>query len=233
MDGTVADFGSAFRAVETRLFGVDAKGDAGEPEREEEAQELIERGRSDRDLERITKDRLTSVRQERRRRDAVWKAIQSVENFWETLEPIDPEAVKRIHLLMIEHRWEVFFITQRPHTAGDTVQRQTQRWLVKQGFDLPSVLVLGGSRGAAAAAIRLDYHVDDSAQNCLDVRSDSRARPILIAATTDDATSVSSRKLGIATVSNIDQALELLHQASVGHSESRLLAKLAAIVGWK
>ena len=47
---------------------------------------------------------------------------------------------------MIRHRWEVFFITQRPATEGQTVQRQTQRWLVEQGFDLPSVLVISGSR---------------------------------------------------------------------------------------
>ena len=50
----------------------------------------------------------------------------------------------------------------------------------RAGFDLPSVLVLAGSRGAAAGALRLDYHVDDSAQNCLDVIADSSARPILI-----------------------------------------------------
>ena len=70
---------------------------------------------------------------------------------------------------MLRHRWEVFFITQRPFTDGETVQRQTQRWLVAQGFDLPSVLVLRGSRGAAAAALGLDYHVDDRPQNCVDV----------------------------------------------------------------
>ena len=81
---------------------------------------------------------------------------------------------------MLRHRWEVFFITQRPFTAGETVQRQTQRWLVAQGFDLPSVLVLHGSRGTAAAALRLDYHVDDRPQNCIDVSVDSNAKTILI-----------------------------------------------------
>ena len=121
-----------------------------------------------------------AARELRRRRDAIWDAIQRTPDFWMTLKPIEEGAVRRIHALMLQHRWEVFFITQRPATDGDTVQRQTQRWLVKQGFDLPSVLVLGGSRGAAAGALRLTYHVDDSAQNCLDVVSDSRAKPILI-----------------------------------------------------
>ena len=82
---------------------------------------------------------------------------------------------------------------QRPKTAGDTVQRQTQRWLVAQGFDLPSVLVLGGSRGAAAGALRLDYHVDDSPQNCLDVIADSRAKTILIVPGNDATTVTSAR----------------------------------------
>ena len=126
------------------------------------------------------------TREARRRRDLVWRNIQSTPNFWLTLKPIDADAVRRIHEMMLRHRWEVFFITQRPKTEGDTVQRQTQRWLVEQGFDLPSVLVLAGSRGAAAAALRLDYHVDDSAQNCLDVISDSRARPILIVPDADE-----------------------------------------------
>lgn len=44
--------------------------------------------------------------------------------------------------MMLRHPWEVFFITQRPATEGETVQRQTQKWLVQQGFDLPSVIVI-------------------------------------------------------------------------------------------
>ncbi len=116
-------------------------------------------------------------RESRRREDEVWEAIESTPNFWTTLKPLDERAVPRIHELMLRHRWEVFFITQRPFTAGETVQRQTQRWLVAQGFDLPSVLVLHGSRGTAAAALRLDYHVDDRPQNCIDVSVDSTPRP--------------------------------------------------------
>ena len=116
----------------------------------------------------------------RRRRDAIWSAIHSTPDFWTTLKPLDPDAVRRIHETMLRQSWEVFFITQRPATVGQTVQRQTQQWLHEQGFDMPSVLVISGSRGAAAGALRLTYHVDDSPQNCLDVASDSRGEPILI-----------------------------------------------------
>ena len=172
-------------------------------------------------------------RQARRRRDTIWRAIQSTPNFWETLKPIDEGAVHRIHEMMLRHRWEVFFITQRPYTDGDTVQRQTQRWLVKQGFDLPSVLVLGGSRGAAAGALRLDYHVDDSAQNCIDVVSDSRAKPILIVPDSDENTVASARKLGIGTARSISECLDILEQASIAPVQPGLLSRLASMVGWK
>ena len=133
---------------------------------------------------------------------------------------------------MLRHRWEVFFITQRPATDGDTVQRQTQHWLVAQGFDLPSVLVIAGSRGAAAGALRLDYHVDDSQQNCLDVMAASRARPILIA-TGPEKAGQTARKMGMAHFPSIGPALDLLDQVSSARTNPPLLKRLAALVGWK
>ena len=169
----------------------------------------------------------------RRRRDLVWREIQSTPNFWSTLKPIDQDAVRRIHEMMLRHQWEVFFITQRPKTDGETVQRQTQRWLVEQGFDLPSVLVLGGSRGAAAGALRLDYHVDDSAQNCLDVIADSAARPILIVPDNDEVSVLSARKLGIGTARSIAECLDILEEVTKVHTQPGLLQRLAALVGWR
>src|SRR5688572_1290174 len=187
MDGVLADFEAAFRGVEVRLFGPAGHIDGGQPETEEESQN--EGGEA--------KDGVVSERLQRRRSDSIWRTIQATPNFWETLEPTEPGVVRRVHDLMLRHRWEVFFITQRPATEGDTVQRQTQRWLVTQGFDLPSVLVIGGSRGAAAEALRLDYHVDDSPANCVDVKSESRAKPILIVPDGDEPTMASARRLKI------------------------------------
>lgn len=232
MDGVLADFDSAFRQAEARLFGKGEAGQAGEPEREEEAQEAAARRSAATDQDANTA-RLAGARTAKRRRDRVWQQIQSTPDFWETLAPLDAGAVRRIHALMLQHRWEVFFITQRPKTAGDTVQRQTQRWLVKQGFDLPSVLVLGGSRGAAAGALRLDYHVDDSPQNCLDVISESPAKTILIVHGEDDATAASARKLGVGSAPSIGAALDILEQVSAAHAQPGLMLKLAAMVGWK
>ena len=165
--------------------------------------------------------------------DAVWAAIRTTPNFWETLAPLDPGAVRRIHELMLAHRWEVFFITQRPATDGDTVQRQTQRWLVAQGFDLPSVLVIQGSRGAAAAALKLDYLIDDSPQNCVDVKADSTAKPMLIAPDDDEVTARGAERLGFGVYRTVGQALDAIEQTPATRSWDGVRKHLAQLVGWK
>jgi beta-phosphoglucomutase-like phosphatase (HAD superfamily) len=221
MDGVLADFAGAFRAVEQRLFGVSSAVAAEAPEVEARQEEAAAR---------------QGVAVEtRRRRDAIWKAIHDTPDFWTTLKPHDPGAVRRIHDLMIRHGLEVVFITQRPSTIGQTVQRQTQLWLRQQGFDLPSVLVIGGSRGAAAGALRLDYHVDDSPQNCLDIVSDSRARPILIVPEPDQVTEATAKRLGIGMARSIAQALDILEHTLTGRGQAApgLLDKLSRIVGRK
>src|SRR6187549_1126984 len=198
MDGVLADFASAYREVEVQLFGGAAPIRADDPGAVEEEPDAA----------------ASTPSEERRRRDAVWRHIRATENFWTTVAPIREHAVRRIHQLMLEQRWEVFFITQRPATRGETVQRQTQRWLVAQGFDLPSVLVIAGSRGAAAGALRLDYLVDDSATNCLDVLSDSRAQPILVVGAPDSPTARRARSLDIAVTGSVSEALDSLAQIS-------------------
>jgi hypothetical protein len=104
---------------------------------------------------------------------------------------------------------------------------------VAQGFDLPSVLVIGGSRGAAAGALRLNYHIDDSSQNCIDVISDSKAKPILIVPDGDEATVNSARTLGIGTTASVGECLDILEKASLARSQPGLLQRIAAAVGWK
>ena len=231
MDGVLADFEAAFRGVEVRLFGPAEHIDGGQPEKEEQSQSAIEPPVADEEDE--PKDRLVSERLRRRRRDAIWRTIQSTPDFWETLEPTEPGVVRRVYDLMVRQRWEVFFITQRPATEGDTVQRQTQRWLVTQGFDLPSVLVIGGSRGAAAGALRLNYHIDDSPQNCIDVISHSKTRPILVVPGRDEATVISARSLGVGTAASVSECLDILEKASLARSDPGSLQRLAASVGWK
>jgi FMN phosphatase YigB (HAD superfamily) len=215
MDGVLADFARAYRDVERRLFGQPEPARIGSPEDPGE------------------EERADTPAPSRGRRDAVWTAIRETRDFWETLEPIEKDAVRRIDQLMRRYRWEVFFITQRPATDGDTVQRQTQRWLVAQGFDLPSVLVINGPRGAAAGALSLHYHVDDNAAHCIDVKADSPANPIQILEDDDRVGIACARSLGIATVPGIGAALDLLERASDAQARPTILKQLAQLVGWQ
>jgi hypothetical protein len=219
MDGVLADFASAFREIERELFGVDSGG-AAQNTPEDESEQATN----------AAAPAAPSAREIERRRRAVWERIRSTQNFWTTLNPTEPAAVRRLHAQMLRHRWEVVFITQRPPTAGDTVQRQTQRWLVQQGFELPSVLVIGGSRGAAVHALRLTHHVDDSPQNCVDVKTDSRAMPILVVRGEDPAArQARSLKMGVA--SSIGECLGVLENLSSGPNQS-IVDRLAALVNW-
>jgi hypothetical protein len=242
MDGVLADFEAAFREVELRLFGDDVPPPPEQPEAraaEEEKSEAPRRRASDQPpatppaAEANEAEEPVARVMTRRKLDRVWATIESTPDFWTTLKPIDPEAVPRIKEMMLRHGWEVFFITQRPKTAGETVQRQTQRWLVEQGFDWPSVLVMPGSRGKAAGALHLDYLVDDSPKNCVDVISDSRARALLILRERDDHMENSARRLGIGIASSIGNCLDILEQATQHRGERTMLEKLARIVGWR
>ena len=172
MDGA-ADLSSAYAEVEDRLFGPANAHEQPAPEEREVEQHQEE------DPPRLA-ERRSWPRDSAHHRDRVWRAIESTPNFWTTLKPLEKGAIDRLYRLTGEHNWEVFFMTQRPATAGGTVQWQTHKWLVDQGFLMPSVIPLSGGRGKAAAALRLDYLVDDTPQNCVDVLSDSSTRAMLL-----------------------------------------------------
>lgn len=225
MDGVLADFSSAFHRLEVHLFGGSA---ATRPSRPEDVQQRQPRGAG-----RASPDGSADTSESRQRCDAIWAFIRSTPDFWTMLRPTQQGAVKRIHDLTLRYRWEVFFITQRPATEGDTVQRQTQRWLIAQGFDMPSVLMIDGSRGAAAGALHLDYHVDDSPQNCLDVLSDARAKPLLLAPAGDTVTAKKARGLGIGVAHSVGECLEILEHASFAQQQPGMFQRLAEAVGWK
>jgi hypothetical protein len=233
MDGVLADFAQAYREVEERVFGPVASATRpGDPEDDAASESARESNGAAEGDAASPADVAAASHALRRRRDVVWQTIEGTENFWTTLRPLDSGAVGRIHQLAAEHGWEVFFITQRPATEGDTVQRQTQRWLVEQGFDLPSVLVIYGSRGEAARALRLDYLVDDSARNCSDVKAQADAKTLLVTDPADETTAESARRLGIGTVSSISEALGILEQESLALTQPTLLSRITKLVGW-
>jgi len=234
MDGTLADFAAAFAEVELRLFGEEE----GEPEEPATEPSEGENESGEESAARTLLDQRQRAKRRSRRRsgrdgETIWRAIEDTSNFWTTLKPIEEGAVRRLFELSGEHSWEVFFITQRPPTAGGTVQWQTHKWLVDHGYLTPSVIPLSHGRGRAAEALRLDYLVDDTPQNCVDVLSDSSARAILLVGPEDRTAQSSARRLGIGTAHSVHEVLDLLVQATLARTNPSLFDRLKEMVGWK
>jgi hypothetical protein len=216
LDGTLADLSAAFRTIETTLFGMaadqSAPADAGEPAETQPSSDPIPETTTDRN----------PLRDAARRRDRIWQVARATEDFWMSLQPIEPDVIRRLHELALTRKWDVFFLTQRPRTAGDTVLRQTQRWLAAHGFEMPSVLPLAGSRGRAAAALELNFLIDDLPKNCLDVIADSDCRPILVVRGSDEAVQRSAKSHRIPVVRSVSEALDLLeHPSRLSHGGIR------------
>jgi hypothetical protein len=156
-----------------------------------------------------------------RQQSRLWQRVRDTRNFWETLDECEPGMVRRVQKLAHELRWDVLFVTQRPGTAGRTQQLQTQHWLKRRGFEYPAVYTTMGSRGAIAAALTLDAHIDDRLQNCMDVAAESKAWPILVwrDAESFDRIGAGARNLGIAVVRTVAEALDRIEQADRASSQ--------------
>ncbi len=157
-----------------------------------------------------------------RQQSRLWQRVRDTRNFWETLDECEPGIVKRLQKLAHDLRWDVIFVTQRPATAGRTQQLQTQHWLRRRGFEYPSVYTTLGSRGAIAAALTLDAHIDDRLQHCVDVATDSKAWPILVWRDADsfDRIRAGAKNLNIAVVRSVAEALDHLEQADRTSAQS-------------
>ena len=164
-------------------------------------------GRTPDNVPPLLKLRMTS-RQQRR----LWRPVETIENFWETLAELEPGVIQRLAAITAERRWEIIFLTKRPESAGATAQVQTQHWLEGKGFTLPSVFVVQGSRGRIAAALGLDIVIDDRPENCLDVVVDSRARAILVWREDEKLLPVAAKRLGIGVVKTVGECLDILTQ---------------------
>ena len=181
IDGVVADFHRAFRATAAEIDAED-----GDPERANDTPRPL-------DAEGMKR---------------VWDRIASTSQWWLRLDPYEPEQITRLYRTSRERRWEVYFFTTRPASAGETPQFQTQWWLERNGFPLPSVLTIPGSRGEAASALKLDIAVDDRLTNCVDIIAASRAKAILLLRRTDPGVRDQALSRGIGVVSTLAEALE-------------------------
>ena len=174
----------------------------------------------------------TSLTLTRRQSETVWRQIAAVENFWETLDEIEPGAVANLARLADARGWELLFITSRPKVAGRTVQRQSQAWLQARGFPLPSLYVVRGSRGRIAEALGLDVVVDDRPENCLDIVLKSKAGALLVWRGSDQRKPASVDRLGIMVVPTVAMALDALMQADrAADSQTGMLDRLKRLLG--
>jgi hypothetical protein len=218
LDGTIADMDAALQREAQRLFGpeVDLHAQLPRTESVEDVEVTIAATQDDPDPGRTdivnAENSATRPRTARELRK-LWAHATQIENFWTSLDEVEPGAVAKLASLAARHRWEILFLTQRPSSAGDIVQIQSQRWLKAHGFDLPSVFVMrGGSRGRVANALALDAVIDDRPENCLDVITDSKAKPILIWRMRRDAVPAGIVRAGIDVVYSMEEALCSLEQ---------------------
>jgi len=172
---------------------------------------------------------LTS-RQQRR----LWRHVESIDGYWESLTEIEPGVIARLAALATARRWEIIFLTKRPESVGATTQLQTQRWLDAKGFAFPSVYVVQGSRGRIAAALGLDFVVDDRPENCLDVVIDSKARAILVWRDDGRQVPAATRRLGIGVVKSVAECLDILMQIDAPAEErSSIMDRVKRLLGLK
>lgn len=105
---------------------------------------------------------------------ASWQAIKDGGNFWRNLNPLADMKTLRQWLWTAEPSTgsfhEFYFITSR---MGKNVKLQTEEWLDEHS-EMPGLTVLISSeKGALCKALKLDYYVDDRAENIIDVQQTS------------------------------------------------------------
>ena len=84
MDGVLADFAAAYRAIETRLYGRDDLAPIDSPE----------------DVAGPANGETTVAIPSARHSEAVWAAIRKTPDFWQALAPLDPRAASTNDLIM-------------------------------------------------------------------------------------------------------------------------------------
>ena len=200
VDGVVADFRTAFRAIAERELGI--------------APDDIEKELSKPEVERL------------------WRNVSAASNWWLDVPAYEPDQIERLYAQVRRARWEVFFMTSRPPSAGDSVQLQTQVWLERYGFYLPSVLTTpSGARGELARALRLDLALDDRLVNCMEIISASNAKALMILrAPSEPKAAETAEARGIGVVPTLGQALDAVERLDELLSTRR--GRLVRLTDW-
>jgi 5'(3')-deoxyribonucleotidase len=98
-----------------------------------------------------------------------WEVVQGTFNFWTTLNVEEGASFQAMENLRSKH--DIFFITARVRSVGDSVQHQSCQWLLNNmGVPFPTVIV-HHDKAPLASALKLDYFVDDRPKNCLEIKA--------------------------------------------------------------
>ncbi|HET7694629.1 MAG TPA: hypothetical protein VFK57_02905 [Vicinamibacterales bacterium] len=186
MDGVLADFRTAFRQTAERCLRKRVGEDADD----------------DQSRAPLTADDIRRV----------WDHIGRTPNWWMDVPAYEPAQIARLYGLMRSTGWEIFFMTKRPPSAGDSVQFQTQWWIERFGYYLPAVLTVPGSRGEVANGLRLDLIVDDQIINCAEVIGAGPTKALLMLREPDPAARTLALNRGIGVVSTLSEAITILEQ---------------------
>ncbi len=231
MDGVLADMDGALTTLAEQMFGRDragrksgarrqaginpSSGDVTTDDAEAPAEPGGDAGPGSPPSIPVQEKLPVLARLSQRQQTQLWRRVEDTADFWMKLDETEAGVVAHLARLAKDLRWDVIFVTQRPSTGGQTVQVQTQRWLRKHGFDMPSVYTTRGSRGKIAAALTLDALVDDRLENCVDVATESRAWAIFVARGTPDVASIEIKagRMGIAVVPTVMDALNKIEAA--------------------
>src|SRR4029450_8666985 len=200
VDGVIANFNKTFRDTAAQIEE-SARQDPAHP---------VARGRTAEAMKRV------------------WDRISRTPQWWLQLEAYEPEQIERIYRTARERRWEVYFMTTRPSSAGETTQFQTQWWLESHRFPMPAVLTVPGSRGDAANTLKLDVTVDDRVTNCVYIIAASRSKAILVLRREDSTVRDQALARGIGVVTTLAAAIDAVEQfEEAKRASSGRLSRLA------
>ena len=183
VDGVLANFDDAYQAVARQLFN--------------------------RSIEEMSPEDAAMGDIPTREAARVWAEISRAQNWWVRLPSYEPFQIERLYRLMRSLKWEVVFFVNRPPTQGDSAQFQTQWWLETQGFYLPSVLEVQGSRGEIARALKLDLVLDDRLDQCIEIVGASQSKAILVQRSINQAQHDEAIGRGIGVVPSLEHALDV------------------------
>jgi hypothetical protein len=144
--------------------------------------------------------------------ERVWNHIARTPNWWMGVRAYEPAEIAQLYAMTRSGKWEVCFLTKRPASAGDTVQFQTQWWLEQQGFYLPAVITVPGSRGDLANALRLDLAIDDQFVNCAEIIGAGATKALLMLRDPNPPMRQHAIDRGVGVVSALAETLPILRQ---------------------